>query len=125
MTIAFEATSSPLGFITIDDLSDLAQKLVDGLNKLGERKHPLSIRRGKKFLVEKNGRCEMLKTRTKTYFFDVKETQGGRPYLVITECRLKHGSTKPERSNIIVFQENLTVFASLVTKMSEKINQGN
>ncbi len=33
-------------FATIDDMLELATKLVEGLNILGERKHPLDIRRG-------------------------------------------------------------------------------
>lgn len=33
-------------FATIDDMLDLARKLVDGLNMLGERKYPLDVRRG-------------------------------------------------------------------------------
>ncbi len=122
MTTAFDTTPSYLRFMTIDDLKEMAQKLVDGLNKLGERKYPLSVRRGKTFLVDKNGRSEMLKTPTKTYFFDVKETQEGCPYLVITESRMKDEGARLERSSIIIFQENLVDFARLVTQIAKKIS---
>ncbi len=124
-TLALEATPGRLRFITIDDLCELAQKLVDGLNKLGERKYPLSIRRGVRNVVERKEKGEMLKTAAKTYFFDVRETKDGKPFLVITESRLKGDGEKPKRSSIIVFQDNLKEFADKVVLMAEKISQGN
>ncbi len=33
-------------FATIGDMLELARKLVEGLNKLGEQRHPLDVRRG-------------------------------------------------------------------------------
>lgn len=41
-------------FTTIDDLIDLAGKLVDGLNKLGSFKHPFDVRRGEKHARKRN-----------------------------------------------------------------------
>lgn len=112
-------------FATIDDMLDLAQKLVDGLNKLGERKYPLDVRRGVRNMVERTERKgEMLKTPSKTYFFDIKETRDHKPYLVITESRLKGEGEKPERSSIMIFQDNLQDFAEIVSKLSEKYAQG-
>jgi hypothetical protein len=126
--LVVETTHKRSNFMTIDDLSELAQKLVDGLNTLGERKHPLSIRRGVRRMPERKEskqRGEMLKTAAKTYFFDVKETREGKPYLIITESRIKGEGQKSERSSIIVFQENLDDFAKLVTQVAEKIGQSN
>jgi uncharacterized protein DUF3276 len=112
------------GFATIDDLLEIAKKLVDGLGRLGERKDPLSIRRGVSHMErEKEG--EMLKASSKTYFFDIKETREGKPYLVITESRLKGEGEKPERSSIMIFQENVEEFSSIVSRLAEKVNQGN
>ena len=109
-------------FATIDDMLDLARKLVDGLNQLGERKDPLEIRRGVRNMVERAERkSEMLKAAGKTFFFDVKETREKKPYLVITESRLKGEGEKPERSSIMIFQENLGEFAEVVAKMAKKI----
>ena len=106
-------------FATIDDMLELAQKLVDGLNKLGERKHPLDIRRGVRNM-EREKNSEMLKTGSKTYFFDIKETRDHKPYLVITESRLKGEGEKPERSSIMIFQDNLQEFAGIVSQLAEK-----
>jgi hypothetical protein len=111
-------------FATIDDMLDLAQKLVDGLNKLGERKYPLDVRRGVRNMVERTERKgEMLKTSSKTYFFDIKETRDHKPFLVITESRLKGEGEKPERSSNMIFQDNLQDFAGIVSQLAEKYGQ--
>jgi hypothetical protein len=109
-------------FATIDDMLDLARKLVDGLNQLGDRKDPLEIRRGVRNMVERaETKSEMLKAAGKTFFFDVKETREKKPYLVITESRLKGEGEKPERSSIMIFQENLGEFVEVVAKMAKKL----
>ena len=109
-------------FTTIDDMLDLARELVDGLNQLGERRHPLDIRRGVRNMVEREEKkSEMLKASGKTFFFDIKETREKKPYLVITESRLKGEGEKPERSSIMIFEENLEEFAEVVAKMAQKM----
>jgi len=112
-------------FPTIDDLIELARTLVEGLSKLGAIKHPLGIRRGVRSMVERSDKGEMLKAGGKTYFFDIKETKEGKPFLVITESRLKGEGEKPERSSILVFQENIQEFADLVNQMAKRIGQSN
>lgn len=102
---------------------ELARKLVDGLNKLGEQRHPLDVRRGVSSM-EREKKSEMLKASSKTYFFDIKETREGKPYLIITESRLKGEGEKPERSSVMIFQENIEEFAGIVAKMAESISQG-
>jgi uncharacterized protein DUF3276 len=119
-----KANTDRPAFATLDDLLGLARKLVDGLNKLGERKNPLSIRRGVRS-VERDKKGEMLKAASKTYFFDIRETREGKPYLVITESRLKGEGQKPERSSIMIFQENVEEFASIVTQMADRVARGN
>ena len=109
-------------FATIDDMLDLARKLVDGLNQLGERKHPLEVRRGVRDMVERaEKKSEMLKASGKTFFFDIKETREKKPYLVITESRLRGEGEKPERSSIMIFQEDLGGFAEVVGKMAKQM----
>jgi len=109
-------------FATIDDMLELARRLVDGLDKLGERKYPLDIRRGVSNM-ERDKKSEMLKATSKTYFFDIKETREGKPYLIITESRLKGEGEKPERSSVMVFQENIEEFAGIVATMAERVAQ--
>src|SRR5512140_965158 len=110
-------------FATLDDMLELARKLVEGLNKLGEQRYPLDVRRGVSSM-EREKKSEMLKASSKTYFFDIKETREGKPYLIITESRLKGEGEKPERSSVMIFQENIEEFAGIVTKMAESISQG-
>jgi hypothetical protein len=110
-------------FATLDDMLELARKLVEGLNKLGEQRHPLDVRRGVSSM-EREKKSEMLKASSKTYFFDIKETREGKPYLIITESRLKGEDEKPERSSVMIFQENIEEFAGIVTKMAEAISEG-
>ena len=95
---------------------------MDGLDKLGERKYPLDIRRGVSNM-ERDKKSEMLKATSKTYFFDIKETREGKPYLIITESRLKGEGEKPERSSVMVFQENIEEFAGIVATMAERVAQ--
>jgi hypothetical protein len=107
-------------FATIDDMLELAKELFNGLNELGERKFPLDIRRGMRSM-QREKESKMLKAKSKTYFFDIKETREGKPYLIITESRLKSEGQKPERNSIRVFQENVEEFADIVTQMSSQI----
>ena len=110
-------------FATIDDMLDLAQKLVDGLNKLGEQKYPLDIRRGVRNMERELKKSEMLKASSKTYFFDIKETKEGKPYLIITESRLKGEGEKPERSSIMIFQESIEEFSGIVLQMMSRMGK--
>ena len=69
----------------------------------------------------KENESEMLKAAGKTFFFDIKETREKKPYLVITESRLKGEGEKPERNSIMIFQESLEEFAEVVAKMAKKM----
>jgi len=111
-------------FITIDDLFKLATKLTNGLSKLGGLKHPLAVRRGVINIMERAKNSETLKTSSKTYFFDIRETRDGKPFLVITESRLKGKDKKPERSSIIVFQDNAQEFSESVSRMTAALDRG-
>jgi len=108
-------------FITIDDLTRLANELQIGLSKLGEYKYPLGVRKGVRKM--KNERESMnIKAVGRMYFLDIKETKDGNPYLVITESRSKKDSEERERSSILVFQENAKEFAEGVASMVSKIS---
>jgi hypothetical protein len=109
-------------FTTIDDLLDLSKRLSEGLSVLCERKDPLRIRRGVKNM-EREKQSEMIKAGAKTYFFDIKETREGKPFLIITESRLRPEGEKPERSSIMVFKENIEDFSYVVKKMAEAVIQ--
>ena len=114
-------------FTTIDDLTVKAEELVSGLHKLGERKHPLDIRRGinkgeeVSDVAEKN-ESRTVKAGSKTYFFDLKETKEGKPFLVITESRFKGEGKERERASVLVFPESAEEFSQAVGEMTKKLN---
>jgi hypothetical protein len=59
------------GYTTIDDVIRLAKELLDHLSKLGEYKHPLDVRRGRKEvvkMVERDENSKTLKAGSKTTF---------------------------------------------------------
>ena len=114
-----------LGYTTIDDVIRLATELLVRLNQLGEYKHPLDVRKGRKGvvnMVERQENSKTVKAGSKTYFFDIKETKEGKPFLLITESRYKGEGEERERNSIIVFQDNAQEFTEAVTQMNEKLN---
>lgn len=114
-----------LGYTTIDDVIRLATELLVRLNQLGEYKHPLDVRKGRKGvvnMVERQENSKTVKAGSKTYFFDIKETKEGKPFLLITESRYKGEGEERERNSIIVFQDNAQDFTEAVTQMNEKLN---
>jgi hypothetical protein len=113
-----------LGYTTIDDVIQLAQELLARLNQLGEYKHPLDVRRGRKevmIMVEREENSRTIKAGAKTYFLDIKETKEGKPYLMITESRFKGEGEERERSTIIVFKDNAQTFSEALTEMVDKL----
>jgi hypothetical protein len=112
------------GYTTIDDVIRMAKDLLAHLSQLGEYKHPFDVRRGRKEvvkMVERDENSKTLKAGSKTYFLDIRETKGGKPYLMITESRFKGEGEERERSTIIVFQENALEFAEAVSQMTEML----
>ena len=116
-------------FVTIDDLRNQAQSLLSGLQILSDYKYPLEVRKGcgkevNAMTDEREGTSRMLKAGKKTYFFDIKETKDGKPYLLITESWFKDDQQKePDRNNIIVFPEQAKDFALAVVAMLDQIIQ--
>ncbi len=115
-------------FLTIDDLIEKAHELLTGLNTLGEYKHPLDVRRGKVIKSRKEvetmayqDESKTVKAGSKTYFFDIKETKEGKPYLVITESRFKGESNDRERVSIVVFPEHTQKFVETIQEIARKL----
>ena len=114
-------------FTTIDDLTQKAEELASGLQKLGEYKHPLDVRKGVKKRKEVSEMAEREENRTikagaKTYFLDIKKTKEGKPYLVITESRFKGEGKERERASVLVFPENAEEFSQAVVEMTGKLD---
>ena len=122
--VSISGSKTDKGVSTIDDAIQLADELLACLSKLGEYKHPLDVRRGRKgvtSVMDQNIESRMVKAGSKTYFLDIKETKNGKPYLIIAESRYKGDSEERERRTIIVFQENAKEFAEAVTEMTDKL----
>ncbi len=107
--------------VTIDDLQNIAHTLVQGLRKLADYKYPLAIRKGVRIMVEREKPIDVVKAGAITYFFDVKETKAGKPYLLVTESRFKGEGEDRERKSIVVFQESVPDFANMVTEVASRI----
>jgi hypothetical protein len=107
-------------FTTIDDVRKMAEELLAALDTLGSYKHPLDIRRGVAKGVGDMAYAEdmkMVKSTSRTYFFDIKKTGGGKPYLVITESRKKENT----RASIMVFPEDAGEFFAALEEMIKKL----
>ena len=113
-------------FTTIDDLTQKAEELANGLRNLIEQRRPLDIRRGVKkgeevSDVADSDDSKTVKAGSKTYFFDLKKTREEKTYLVITESRLKGEGNDRERASIIVFPESAEEFSQAVAEMVGKL----
>ena len=108
-------------FITIDDIVLKAEHLWQELIDLSQRKHPLSVRRGVKAMQPEN-KNEVLKTQSKTYFFDIEMAQNGTPYLKITESYINSSTKEQARNTIIVFQDDVYKFSGFVNVMAKKMS---
>jgi hypothetical protein len=116
-------------FITIDDLAQMAEQLLDGITRLSSYKHPLSVRKGDSFtkevieMTEENRDSMTLKARSKTYFFDVRKTKDGKPYLGITESHLKKDTKESQRSTIFIFPEDAPTFKQAFDEMIVRLSE--
>ena len=62
-----------------------------------------------------------VKAGSKTYFFDLKETKEGQPYLTITESRFMGEGKDRERSSIVVFPDHAQDFLQATQEMVKKL----
>ena len=117
------ATQEP--FATIDDCIALTHELAVQLNKLGEYRHPLDVRRGvRKEVVDMgdNQQGKQVRAGSKTYFLDIETTkEEGKRYLRITESRFKGEGKDRERKSIVVFPEHAQEFATAVAEIVGKL----
>lgn len=60
----------------------------------------------------------------KTYYFDVKKSKKGNPYLVITESRKKDDNSGYERANLVVFAHHAQEFLDNAKKAIKVMMKG-
>ena len=64
---------------------------------------------------------QTVKAGSKTYFFDLKTTKEGQPYLVITESRFMGEDKDRERNSITVFPDHAQDFLAAAQEMVKKL----
>lgn len=60
---------------------------------------------------------ERLNTLSRTYFFDVKESTKGNPYLVVTESYKQKDAEGFTRNSMLLFEDDAPKFLELLTKV--------
>jgi hypothetical protein len=114
-------------FVTIDDVAHMAKELLDKITALCECRHPLDIRRGvgspdgEGNTLDINETSRVLRVGAKAYFFDLRKTKDGQPYLSITESRPKEMSAERERRKILVFANEARRFGDAVAAMIARL----
>ncbi len=121
----FKSESSPKKgkFTTFDDALDMVsglEKLTDILKELGERKHPLAIRKGILLNVAHAQKSAQIKGRHCTYFLDVRQTKTGMKYLQITQSRKADGD-EFERKSIFLSPEDAEKFVQKFAEMIQEL----
>jgi hypothetical protein len=112
-----------------DNCKLLAEKLFNYLALLSSYKYPLGVRKGNVLkgkeveFMTNSQESMMIKGVGRTYFFDRKRTQEGKPYLLITESRWKGRDGQPERSSLIIFPEDASKFVKTMLKMAPRLGQ--
>ena len=110
-------------FTTIDDALEMVpglEKLTNILKELGQRKHPLAIRKGVIADMVKQLKSTQIKGSGSTYFLDVEKAKTGSIYLKITQSRKGDGD-EFERSSIYIFPEDASEFAKIVAEMIKEV----
>lgn len=60
---------------------------------------------------------ERLNTLSRTYFFDVKESAKGKPYLVVTESYKQKDAEAFTRNSLLLFDDDAPKFLELLTQV--------
>ena len=66
-------------------------------------------------------KTRMVRAGRRTYFFDLRETQTGKKFLVMTESRWKGDGQEHQRSSIILFPDQAQEFGDAVAEMAAKL----
>lgn len=66
-------------------------------------------------------RSRMVKAGGRTYFFDLRQAQNGKKYLILTESRWDKDGKQSLRSSIILFPEQAKEFSQAVGEMTAKL----
>ena len=71
--------------------------------------------------MPENNSSRTVKAGSTTYFFDVKVTNSGKSYLVITESRFKGEGSERKRSSVVVFPEQIKEFSTTLQELVSEL----
>ena len=123
--------SNLTSFPTLDDALVLARNLLANLTDLSNLTYPFAVRKGViNMPQERNTKGTAkeglsLKAGATTYFFDIRETKQGAPFLSITESRGKGEGKGFERKTINVFSDQAEEFAKIVYRAAGEVVRRN
>ncbi|MFC1727289.1 DUF3276 family protein [Patescibacteria group bacterium] len=66
-------------------------------------------------------KSQMVRAGGRTYFFDLKETQEGKKFLILTESRWANDGKEYQRSEILVFPDQAQEFSAATVKMTARL----
>ena len=69
-----------------------------------------------------NSDSRTVRAGSNTYFFDLKETDDGKPFLVITQSRFKGEGKGHDRASLAVFPETVNEFLETAQDMLNKLS---
>ena len=69
-----------------------------------------------------NSDSRTVRAGSNTYFFDLKETDDGKPFLVITQSRFKGEGKGHDRASLAVFSETANEFLETAQDMLNKLS---
>lgn len=127
------ALSNSIAFPTLDDALVLARNLLTNLTDLSNLTYPFAVRKGVRNLPQEREPMKAatrqegvsLKAGATTFFFDIRETKQGAPFLSITESRGKGEGQGFERKTINVFADQAEEFAKIIYRIAGEVVRRN
>jgi hypothetical protein len=118
-------------FPTLHDALAMARSLLANLTELSNLTYPFAVRNGVINMAQERDSKQAvkeglsLKAGATTFFFDLRETKQGAPFLSITESRGKGEGKGFERKTINVFADQAEEFAKIVYRASGEVVRRN
>src|SRR6266511_2425072 len=107
-------------FPTIDEAFLRVEEGYLLLRQLRDLKYPFAVRRGsppQRSAMTTGATSRILRAKGRTYFFDIKKTNEGTTYLVITERRFRGNDQPAYQARIAVFPEDAEAFFEILRAM--------
>lgn len=125
------STNQLATFPTLDDALAMARNLLANLTELSNLRYPFAVRKGVINMPQEKESKQAakeglsLKAGATTFFFDLRETKQGAPFLSITESRGKGEGKGFERKTINVFADQAEEFAKIVYRAAGEVVRRN